>query len=169
MIRYEFADETPTLGFKNADKADPQVIGGVLEAISDAHAGRLDPHDVVDEARPAASPLHGHFEWDDALAAEQYRLGQARAIIRAVRVVGVNPNEAKQRAFISVSDNAGRAYRPLRQIIADPALQLAVMRQGLEDLRAWRRRYADLADICPLVEVAERGLETKLAEREPAV
>ena len=48
--------------------------------------GRLLPADVVDDARDADSPLHSHFEWDDSIAAEHYRLDQARNLIRSIKI-----------------------------------------------------------------------------------
>ena len=43
--------------------------------------GRLTPTEVLDEARDPSSPLHPHFEWEDSIAAESYRLIQARELI----------------------------------------------------------------------------------------
>jgi hypothetical protein len=48
--------------------------------------GRLTPEAVVTAAKDPKSPLHGHFQWDDATAATEHRLNQARALIRSVRV-----------------------------------------------------------------------------------
>jgi hypothetical protein len=49
--------------------------------------GILTPKSVVDDARKTKSPLHELFQWNDALAAEEHRLDQARAIIRSVEVI----------------------------------------------------------------------------------
>lgn len=49
--------------------------------------GRLLPVEVVESARDDDSPLHSHFEWDDSLAGEKYRLHQARALIRTVKLM----------------------------------------------------------------------------------
>jgi hypothetical protein len=42
----------------------------------------LRPSEVVAAAKPKASPLHNEFEWNDAKAGEEYRLEQARRLIR---------------------------------------------------------------------------------------
>jgi hypothetical protein len=57
-----------------------------LERIRALHGGILQAEDVLEEARNPDSPLHPMFEWDDQVAAHQYRLEQARALIREVRV-----------------------------------------------------------------------------------
>jgi hypothetical protein len=46
--------------------------------------GLLQPFDVVEAARDPGSPLHDSFEWNDSVAAERYRLEQARRLIRTV-------------------------------------------------------------------------------------
>ena len=42
---------------------------------------------VVAEAEPEDSPLHDSFEWDDSLAGAEYRLIQARKLIRRVKII----------------------------------------------------------------------------------
>lgn len=62
------------------------MIEHTLQALADAHDGRLSPEIVVQSARDPASPLHSRFEWDDTKAAEEHRRSQARTLIRSVRV-----------------------------------------------------------------------------------
>jgi hypothetical protein len=57
-----------------------------LLALAELHQGRITPEMVVEAARDQNSPLHSAFIWDDAAAAEQYRLAQARVLLRRVRV-----------------------------------------------------------------------------------
>jgi hypothetical protein len=49
--------------------------------------GRLTPRDLVDAARDPSSPLHSEFEWDDGKAADDWRIEQARRLIRSVKVM----------------------------------------------------------------------------------
>lgn len=48
--------------------------------------GVIHPADVVEVARDPKSAMHNQFEWDDDEAAQAYRLQQARALIRRIRV-----------------------------------------------------------------------------------
>ncbi len=63
---------------------DGKIRQALLE-IEDAE-GRLDPEIVIERARDQASPLNGYFEWDDDVAAHQYRITQARRLIRSIKV-----------------------------------------------------------------------------------
>lgn len=60
-----------------------------MERVALDHGGikMLYASDVVESARPEDSPLHGEFEWNDKKAGHEYRLHQARKLIRAVVVV----------------------------------------------------------------------------------
>lgn len=65
---------------------DPNVVGKELKRIHGEN-GVIEPVAVVNESRPESAPLHPVFEWDDEHAAEQYRIWQARKLIKAVQVV----------------------------------------------------------------------------------
>lgn len=155
MIKYVFKEDF--VAIKNAAKANPQKIGEFLASVAEKHGGALRPDDVVAEAQNPRCPAHKHFEWNDTVAAHAYRKDQARELIRVVRVL--DEEEVPQRAFLSVSDKDGVAYRPLEQVLTSHDLQLQVMKQALRDIAAFERRYSDLEDICALVRVARDRLE----------
>lgn len=52
--------------------------------------GKITAETVLNVAKDENSVLHGMFEWDDSLAAEKYRLSQARTIINNIEVRVVN-------------------------------------------------------------------------------
>jgi hypothetical protein len=72
-------------GFKPKN-VDAEAAAGELERVYHKH-GALRPSDIVEEAKPKESPIHGAFEWGDKRAAHEYRLMQARTLARAVVVV----------------------------------------------------------------------------------
>ena len=63
---------------------NPKIVEELLRLEQDN--GRLNPADVIEAAKDAGSPLHSWFEWDDTVAASKYRLDQARALIRSVKI-----------------------------------------------------------------------------------
>jgi hypothetical protein len=62
---------------------DPNTAHKEFERLRKEH-GELTPSIVVDAARQSESALHPIFEWNDSKAAEEYRLGQARNVLRAI-------------------------------------------------------------------------------------
>lgn len=57
----------------------------ILDGIAEQHSGHITAELVVELAKNPNHPLHNEFEWNDAVAAYQYRLAQARRMLR-VRV-----------------------------------------------------------------------------------
>jgi len=76
--------------FTNAitQRLSMSIKDGVQEVVNEIYDefGHVKPSALVEAARPEDSPAHGGFEWDDDLAAEQFRLQQARQWIRIVKV-----------------------------------------------------------------------------------
>lgn len=168
MIKYCFREDEP-IRLKAAAHANPQVIGEALEKITEANGGVLKPIFVVDAARKKTHPLHPHFEWNDGLAAEAYRLDQARNVIRIVRVEDEDVEEGTSRAFVSVHADDNTAYHPVATVKRSADLQFALFRQAKRELEAFERRYKSLTDICALVTKAREALERKLVKDETRV
>lgn len=63
-----------------------ESVQEALQIITDKNGGILQPEAVVAAAKNAKSPLHAYFEWDDKKASHQWRIEQARRLIRSVRV-----------------------------------------------------------------------------------
>lgn len=70
------------MGNKKLSKLKVQVVEE-LARLNELNEG-LRPSDVVEAAKPKDAPLHGEFLWDNGKAAHEYRLNQARTLIRVV-------------------------------------------------------------------------------------
>lgn len=76
--------------------------------------GELTAESVVAAASSPASPLHGFFEWDDTIAAREYRKVQARALIRRVTVI---IDDRTLRAFPFIKSE--RSFAPIKAAMAN--------------------------------------------------
>lgn len=77
--------------------------------------------DVVNESRPKKAPLHPAFEWNDGVAAEEWRTHTARNLIRSVKVV--LDNQQSQTAYVNVVNETGkRNYQPMEVVVNRPDL-----------------------------------------------
>jgi hypothetical protein len=116
--------------------------------------GRLTAHDVLEEARNPGHPLHNRFEWDDSVAAERYRLDQARQLIREVKITFI-PRGATDpqsvRAYHSVPDPQGRAYRPTEEIANNPLMLRMLLNDMNRDWSRMRERYGHLVEFTEMV------------------
>ena len=106
----------------------------ILREIAEKHGGNLDPKDVVEEAKASSHPLHDYFEWRDKIAGEQFRIDQARALIRSVRIE-VKTNSAPMRApqWVRSPDNKPdqRGYVEVTRVVALEA-RLKIIRQEID-------------------------------------
>lgn len=134
------------------------VAGNELERIR--RGGSLTAAAVVAESEPDDAPLHPAFEWDDGKAAHEYRLGQARNIIRCVCVTYAGDDQPAPRyVHVNVADDSG--YHPVDVVVKRPDLLAAAMGElqgvlqsasrSVEELRrvarqAGKRKVAKAAD-----------------------
>ena len=137
---------------------DAQKAGEELERIRTRHNGRLEPEWVVHEAKAKRNPLHDLFEWDDNVAAQNYRVDQARGVIRSIDVV-VEEVEAPKpvRAFVSVWRGSDRSYTSVSHAMSDPKLRQQVLAEALASLEAWRKRYAELEELADVFAVIDKA------------
>jgi len=105
--------------------------------------GRLDPHDVVEEASDPQSPLHSRFTWDDDVAAVQWRLQQARQLIRSVtieRIVAEDEEPKIIRAF--VHDPANGGYLSVKDVATHVDVRDRVLEDMRRDLERLRNKWS---------------------------
>lgn len=162
MIKYVFKADG-ILSIKSADKADPQKIGAALASIAERGDGHLKPEAIVDHARDRKSVLHKHFEWDDKVAAESFRLDQARSIVRCIHVESAEAENGTARAYLSIQEASGRSYRALGDVLQSADLQAKVLAAAERDLIAFESRYKQLVDVCELIKVARERIKSRRA------
>lgn len=166
MIKYTFKSDEP-LTIKAAAKANAQKIGEALAVISEKGKGHLVPAAVVDAARDRKNPLHPHFEWDNAAAADKYRLDQARSLIRSIHVESADTESGVARAFLSIREKSGVSYRSMDDVLRSADLQQKVLAAAERDLVAFESRYASLEDICGLIRQARERLSARRSAAGP--
>ncbi|UAB76955.1 hypothetical protein INR77_08850 [Erythrobacter sp. SCSIO 43205] len=136
--------------WKTGSKAlvDAQVAGEEIERLRVHQNGRLEARDLVEASRDANAPLHPAFEWDNNIAAEKFRVEQAKYMIRSVEVV-VQKGDEKQapiRAFVSVVRDNDRSYTSTFHALSDSELRQQVVAQAWKELEAWQKRHAELVE-----------------------
>lgn len=117
--------------------------------------GELTAQGVVDTARAPGHPLHSRFEWDDAVAGESWRLHQAGALIRSVRLTYREPDEKSPgrtvRAFVAVPSASGHVYDPAEEVAEDPFRRQLVLTSMTREWQALHRRYSEFSEFVELV------------------
>ena len=138
-----------------------------LNEIMEEHDGVLHPAHVVAFAKDPQTALHSRFEWDDTAAAEQYRLVQARQLIR-VYVEVAEDSVTEIRAFVSLPSDreTGGGYRKTTTVMSDAERRAELIRTALRELATFKRKYAALQEFSKVfAAVDEVKVETKTTRK----
>lgn len=129
-----------------------------LEEIARENDGILRPEAVVEYAKNPETALHTRFQWDNRRAGHEYRLWQARQLIRvSVRMLaGQN-----QRVFFSLRSDrtqAGGGYRPTLHLMSDAEKRQELLANALADLAMFRKKYVALQELAEIFVAIEKIL-----------
>lgn len=140
------------------DAKKQDLIRKRLERLAALNGGRLTPDAVVQDAKSAKSPLHDQFEWDDSEAARQWRLQQARDLIRSVRIeIEVNERIVSTVCYVrdprAASEEQG--YVEVQKLRTEADLAREAMLRELASASALVMRVQGLAEVLGMVSEAQ--------------
>lgn len=139
---------------------DPQTAGETIEQLREQNGGILTADDVVMAAADPEHPLHRAFEWDNDLAAHNYRKATARRLLRSL-VCSVTIEKQPRRdmqAFVNVQSPAERGYTSIVDAMGDAQMRMYVLAEARRELRRVRDKYEHLSELASLWEAIEKEL-----------
>ncbi len=162
---------------KKIEYTAPASISEELELIQTMNGGLLEPAKVVEYAKDSNTLLHKKFEWDDSKAAQDYRLWQARQIIRLeLTIVDIKSKDAENifikhldedddkkvlsvRSFVSLtSDRHGETsgYRTIYDVMSDIELRGQLLADAKKDMVTFKRKYGMLKELSDVFEAMSK-------------
>jgi hypothetical protein len=133
----------------NSDDATQPNVAARLALLSLEDEGRLTPECVLEAAEDEDSPLHRFFEWDNDEAAHQYRIDQARRLIRGVRVVVTyEDHEVSMPRYVRdlEVDEGKQGYVNADRVRKDPGKSKALMLHEMQRAFAHVQRAINISD-----------------------
>lgn len=129
-----------------------EVVAEALNQLEEE--GSLTPQKVVQEARSPKSVLHNYFDWDDADAADKYRLWQARHLINSVKVEFMGKEtQAYYNASVEIEDEApSRAYFSIQRVLNDDELYSKVLQQSVRELKHFQVKYKEVTELREVID-----------------
>lgn len=126
--------------------------------------GEITPRRVVDDATDEQSPLHRCFEWDDAKAADNYRLHQARVMISCICVAKVEDSDVggETRAFVHTEIGSPR-YEPIDVAMSQPDMRAELFEKARHEITQWKLRYASYSAFSKIVSAIDETLADESA------
>lgn len=116
------------------------------------------PAQVLELARNPGTELHKCFTWDDSIAAERWRLQQARQVCSSFTVI-IEKEEGKPQSFRMIQhDSEERVYRPISLTVRNQDQYASLLKQAKAELAAFKRRYKSITELEDLIDEIDRIL-----------
>lgn len=133
-----------------------------LQKIAEQHQGYVRPEDVVEFAKNPATLLYTKFTWDDGEAAHQWRLNQARQILRVMVIKGPTDPPRKIRTFISMKEDRynGFGYRFTADIMADDDLRQVMLEELQEYIQVFLDKFEHFKEAADIVREMKKTSQT---------
>ena len=106
---------------------------------------RISPEEVLEKARDVNSELHKCFEWNDSIAAEKYRLQQARGILINLVYKEKESNAEPVRTFQITSQR--NVYQPTVQFLVQEDEYQNLLKRAKSELESFKKRYHTLSEL----------------------
>jgi hypothetical protein len=124
---------------KGIYKADAQKVADEIGEKS------ITPQEVLEKAKDENSELHKCFEWNNDVAAEKYRLQQARAIIINLVYTPKEKEEQTVRCFQITTERS--VYQPTKQFLVQENEYQSLLARAKAELESFRKRYSTLTEL----------------------
>lgn len=164
-------------GFQPRGKVSAAVVGAVLADLADKN--NLTATAYVAASKPTDAPTHKTLEWDNAKAASQFRLVQARTIIRATEEVTLaNPDAGRpvdvvvEYVHVRKQDGRGEGKYVPSNLIAENVDEYRIALSELEAkfdsaraafYRVHRLIPRDREDVAAIISIAAGAFDTARA------
>ena len=128
---------------------DANKVGQELEKINEITA-----ENVLKYAKAhTKSEIYKAFEWDDAIASENWRKHQASILITNISVIIIEDEERKNavpiRAFVQPTTQ--RVYEPIEVVIQDVNKYQQLLEKAYKELNTTKNKYQELEEIQELL------------------
>lgn len=133
---------------------DAQTVAEEIMSIGEA----VSPQQIVDKARDEDTELHKCFEWDDEIAAEKYRVYEARQLTHHLVIEEPEPQEgeeAKPPVKFFVQTKNGSGYKPTETIYRNLDEYHELLETAMAELKAFQRKYSRLKELHSVFEAID--------------
>ena len=132
---------TATWG-KHFFKADATKCASEIMEICDQMESAT-PQQILEKARDESTELHKCFTWDDSIAAEKYRIHEARQIVCQLKIVEQDIDNKQKptaiRVFYKTDGKSG--YKPTQLILKQPDEYEALLERCRNELPSVKQKY----------------------------
>ena len=127
-------------------RADAQKCAEEITEICN-DIGSATPQRILEKARDESTELHKCFTWDDTIAAEKYRLAQARQVVckLKIEIIEQKKSEPTPIRFFYKTDNSG--YKPTSFIVQHVDEYQFLLERAKRELEAFKQKYKNITEL----------------------
>lgn len=144
---------------------EQQSTAEVIRALAAKNGGQVTPELILDAAKPKTSPLHSFFCWDNTKAANAYRLVQAQALIRRIKVTYLSHENrnVRVRAFVNIEPEAEDEmdaetgiYISVEDALSSKSYRDQLLAQAKKDANTFKAKYAALSEVSAIINAIDQ-------------
>jgi len=135
---------------KGLFKADAQKVA---DEIGDR---KVSAQELVDMARDENTELHKCFEWDDSIAAEKWRVQQARIVLSGLVFRTENKEDVPVRIYSLTTERT--VYQPTTHFLKQPDEYQALLQRAKARMTAFIREFETLSELENVIEAMKEIL-----------
>lgn len=135
--------------FGSMFKGDAEKIYSEIQSIGEEATAKQ----ILDYARDESTELHKCFEWDNSIAAERWRLQQARLIV--CNLVYQEPEKQEPTKIRVLQSTECNTYKPVRLILQNKSEYEQLLERALAELHAFKERYKNLSELEEILALIE--------------
>jgi len=130
-------------------KADAQKVADEILTLGES----VEPSAVVEKAKDEKTELHKCFEWRDNIAAEKYRIYQARQLMCNLVVVEQEKKGIQEPVRLMFKTTANEGYKPISLIMQEPDEYKALLNRAYRELAQFKQKYKMLKELKDIFEL----------------
>ena len=142
-----------------AKGTDPQKVADEIFSISDTPTASQ----IVEMARDPEKESHVLFEWNDTLAAQEWRKEQARLVMRNLKVEFVHEetDSDERKKFTPVRLFYGNpvekeGFAAITTIMENKDMYDQLLDRAKMEIKSYRKKYSMLKELEPLFDVIDK-------------
>lgn len=142
-----------------AKGTDPQKVADEIFAISDTPTAS----EIVEMASDPAKESHALFEWNDSIAANEWRKEQARLVMRNLKVEFVNELDGMEEKKTSTpvrlfygNPVEKEGFAAITTIMENKDMYAQLLERAKMEIKSYRKKYAMLKELEPLFNVIDQ-------------
>lgn len=133
-------------------KGNAEAVYNEIQELGESYT----PDEIVEKAKDPTTELHKCFDWDDTIAAANWRRHTARLICCSLQVVVEKSGQEPITYRLIQNNKTEQAYKPITFTVRNDSEYSRLLKQAKQELKAFKERYAKIAELESVIDEIDR-------------